>query len=76
MTEIKPGIYKHFKGDTIEVIGTALHSETQEGFVIYRHLTGPHKDEKHYWVRPVSMFNEIVERDGMKKQRFTFISDK
>ncbi len=76
MKEIKTGIYKHFKGDMMEDIGTALHSETQEGFVIYRHLTGENKDEKQYWIRPVSMFNEMVERDGVKMPRFTFVSDK
>ena len=67
---IKPGKYKHFKGDTVEVIGTALHSETLEEFVTYKHLTGKHAGETHYWVRPIKMFLEEVEVEGKKMKRF------
>lgn len=70
---IKPGKYRHFKGDIMEVIGTALHSETQEEFVVYRHVTGARAGETNYWVRPSAMFLETVERDGKKVQRFEYI---
>ena len=53
---VKTGTYRHFKGDTVEVIGEALHSETLEPFVVYRHTTGKHAGEDHYWVRPAKMF--------------------
>ncbi len=75
MAEIKKGIYKHFKGDLMEVIGTGLHSETQEEFVVYHHISGERKDEKYYWVRPVTMFTETVTRDGVTKPRFEYIGD-
>jgi len=70
---IKPGKYRHFKGDTYEVFNTALHSETLEEFVVYRPITGKHANETHLWVRPIKMFLETVERDGKKMPRFEYI---
>ncbi|MBQ6878126.1 MAG: DUF1653 domain-containing protein [Oscillospiraceae bacterium] len=68
---IKPGRYRHFKGNEYEVIGTAKHSETLEEMVVYRALYG----EFGLWVRPASMWEETVERDGKTYQRFTYIGD-
>lgn len=68
---IKPGKYKHFKGNEYEVIGIANHSETMEEMVVYRALYG----EQGLWVRPASMWNETVERDGRTYQRFTYIGE-
>ena len=65
---IKPGKYKHFKGNNYEVIGTATHSETLEAMVIYRPLDG----DDALWVRPQAMWNELVEHDGKLVKRFTF----
>ena len=61
--------YRHFKGNEYEVIGIARHSETDEAMVVYRPLYG----EGGLWVRPASMWNETVERDGQVYQRFTYI---
>ncbi len=69
MDEIKPGHYRHFKGNEYEVIGLARHSETEEELVVYRALYG----DFGLWVRPVSMWNETVERDGKISRRFTYI---
>lgn len=69
MQEIKLGKYRHFKGMEYEVVGLAKHSETLEEMVIYRALYG----EGGLWVRPASMWNETVERNGETFQRFTFI---
>lgn len=66
---IRPGIYRHFKGNQYEVIGTAKHSETMEEMVVYRALYG----EFGLWVRPASMWNETVERDGKVFKRFTYV---
>lgn len=68
---IKPGIYRHFKGNKYQVIGTAKHSETLEEMVVYRALYG----EFGLWVRPASMWEETVERDGKTYQRFTYIGE-
>lgn len=69
MDEIKKGRYRHFKGNEYEVIGTAKHSETLEEYVVYKALYG----EGGLWVRPASMWNETVERDGKTYKRFEFI---
>lgn len=69
--EIKTGKYRHFKGNEYEVIGIAKHSETLEEMVIYRALYG----EGGYWVRPKSMWNEEVTRDGKTFKRFTLIEE-
>ena len=68
---IKPGRYRHFKGKEYEVIGIAKHSESLEEMVVYRQLYGEHG----LWVRPASMWEETVERDGKTYQRFTYIGD-
>ena len=60
MMELKPGRYRHFKGNEYEVIGLATHSETEETVVVYRPLYG----DGALWVRPLAMFTETVERDG------------
>ena len=65
--EIRPGRYRHFKGGEYEVLGMATHSETLEPMVVYRALYG----EWGLWVRPASMWNELVERDGAVRPRFT-----
>lgn len=69
--EIKRGKYRHFKGNEYEVIGNAIHSETGEEMVVYRALYG----EGRLWVRPASMWNETVERDGKNYQRFSYIEE-
>ena len=69
--EIKLGRYRHFKGGEYEVIGIAHHSETMEDMVVYRALYG----ERALWVRPASMWNETVTRDGVTHPRFTYIGD-
>ena len=71
MKSIKPGRYRHFKGKEYEVLGVARHSETEEELVVYRALYG----DFGLWVRPVSMWNETVERDGKTFRRFTYIGE-
>ena len=71
MDEIRPGRYRHFKGKEYEVLGVARHSETEEELVVYRALYG----DFGLWVRPVSLWNETVERDGKTFRRFTYIGE-
>ncbi len=65
------GIYRHFKGNLYQAVAVARHSETREEMVVYRALYGEHG----LWVRPLSMFLEIVERDGARFPRFDFTGE-
>lgn len=47
----------------------ATHSETMEPMVVYRALYG----KRGIWVRPASMWNEMVTRDGVSAPRFTYV---
>ncbi len=67
--ELKPGKYRHFKGNYYELIGTARHSETLEPMVVYRALYG----EGGLWVRPAAMWSETVNKDGYQGPRFQFV---
>ena len=68
---VKPGTYKHFKGGIYRVIGEAKNSESQQMMVIYVSVDYPDV----LWVRPLSMWNENVDRDGYEGPRFTFFHD-
>lgn len=69
--DIKKGKYRHFKGNEYEVLFIAHHSETMEDMVVYRALYG----EGDVFVRPASMWNETVKRDGYEGKRFVFIGE-
>lgn len=58
--------YRHFKGNDYLVLNIAKHSETLEDYVVYQALYG----DKGIWVRPMSMFEEMVEVNGMPVSRF------
>lgn len=67
--EIKPGKYRHFKGNEYEVLFLAKHTETGEDLVVYRALYGDYG----IWCRPASMWSETVERDGKIYKRFEYL---
>jgi len=71
MEDIKPGKYRHFKGKEYEVLFLARHSETEEELVVYRALYGDFS----VWVRPASMWDEHVEKDGYSGPRFVPVED-
>jgi hypothetical protein len=70
-TEIKPGCYRHFKGNEYKVLHIAKHSETLEDMVVYQALYG----DFGIWVRPASMWNETVEHNGKLVKRFEFCGE-
>jgi hypothetical protein len=69
--EIRQGRYRHFKGNEYMVLHIAKHSETLEPMVVYQALYG----EMGIWVRPASMWNEIVEHNGKTVRRFEYCGE-
>ena len=69
MSDLKPGRYRHYKGNEYTVIGVARHSETEEELVVYR----KEYDDHGLWVRPREMFEETVVVDGHSLPRFDYL---
>ncbi|KUJ84274.1 DUF1653 domain-containing protein [Microbulbifer flavimaris] len=63
------GIYRHYKGQLYEVLEVARHSESGEQLVVYRALYGDYG----VWARPLSMFTETVEHNGVTEGRFVLL---
>lgn len=63
--------YRHFKGNEYLVLHLAKHSETEEAMVVYQALYGA----REIWVRPLSMFLDEKEIDGVRIKRFVEIED-
>ena len=73
MTELKLGVYRHFKGGEYRVTATAKHSETLEDLVVYEPLYD--NSIAKVWVRPLDNFLGEKEVDGQKVKRFTFLRE-
>lgn len=77
---MKPGIYRHYKGNDYQVIGLAHHVDTRETLILYKALN-PCPDLEQdvglypFFVRSSDEFNSPVFVDGMQKQRFEFIRE-
>lgn len=71
MEEPKPGVYRHFKGNFYRLLCVAEHSETREKLVIYQALYG----ERGMWARPLAMWSEPVQRDGVTVPRFAYVGE-
>lgn len=71
---MRPGIYKHSKsGNLYRVHFVAKHTETKEDVVVYETLYDNPVGK--YWVRPVALFEEIVEIRGEHVPRFAYQGD-
>jgi len=70
--ELKKGQkWRHYKGETYEIVGLGLHSETLEEMVIYKSLYEKENFPKGtIWIRPKKMWFEEVEWEGKKVKRF------
>lgn len=69
---MKLGKYQHFRNKQFyEVVAVAIHTETREEMVVYKSLYAT--DDYPYgqlWVRPKTMFTELVDSDGQTVPRF------
>lgn len=73
---VRPGLYRHFKGGTYEVLFTAEHSETGESLVIYRFaLPGVPNEGGRRYARPEKSFRESVRvgSGSVKTPRFLYL---
>jgi len=74
---MKLGRYRHYKGRSYEVLGLAMHSETNEKMVLYRPLYAcPELHDEYgpdpWFVRPYAMFHEQVVVGGRSVPRFEY----
>lgn len=73
---IKPGIYRHYKGNFYEVFGVERHTETGEQLVSYRTLYAENEKGIQFgkrYARPLGMFKDEVLVDETPTQRFTYV---
>ena len=66
------GIYQHYKGPYYEVLDLVRHSETEEWLVLYRTCYG----ERGLWVRPLTMFVELVATAAGERPRFVWVCER
>ena len=71
LPEVRPGRYRHYKGNEYLVLALARHSESEEELVVYRCDYG----DRSWWVRPRAMFQETVEVAGRTVPRFEWIAE-
>jgi hypothetical protein len=71
MKDVLSGVYRHYTGLIVFVIGVARHSETEEKFVIYIPLGA--KAGPRLTIRPLEMFFSDIEVSGKKQKRFEYI---
>ncbi len=70
---LKLGKYQHFKGAYYQVLHIAKDSETEEEIVVYQPLYDDKQGERHIWVRPLTNFSQMIEREGKITTRFSYI---
>lgn len=65
------GIYQHYRGDTYKVLAVSRHSEDLSWYVVYEALYD--NEVSKIWHRPLAMFLEEIDVNGVRRQRFTLV---
>lgn len=71
---LEKGLYKHYKGNTYEVVDIVLHTESSEWMVLYKANSPQFFDgnkQEVLFVRPYEMFIESVTYQNQLVPRFT-----
>ena len=74
--ELQHGIYRHYKGETYQVIDVVLHTETQDWMVLYQAYSYSFQDKQKgevLFVRPFTMFVETISIKSEVVKRFEYI---
>ena len=73
-SELRRGVYRHYKDKLYMVLGTVTHSETEDVMVLYAPM---HQEagSARLWVRPLAMFTGTVETEAGSVPRFAFVED-
>lgn len=64
-------VYKHYKGDSYEIIGMAIHSNEDVWMVVYKPLY--ENADAELFTRPLSDWGEDVEWNGEVVTRFSLV---
>jgi len=70
---LRLGRYRHYKGKEYCIIAVAKHTETHEDFVFYQALYD--NEISQLWVRPLTMFMEMVGVEGKRVPRFEYVGE-
>jgi len=62
-------VYKHFKGMKVLITAIAMHTETEEPLVIYKH-------DDNYFARPLEMFLSTVDKEKYPEVKQTYRLEK
>ncbi len=76
MAQVPAGaIFEHYKGKKYRVLSVGRHSETLVLFVVYEALYNSEFGENSVWIRPLEMFLENVNVNGIETPRFRKIEE-
>ncbi len=64
-------VYRHYKGDSYEVIGLAIHSNDDIWMVVYKPLY--ENADAEMFTRPLAEWRSEMEWEGKTVQRFSLI---
>jgi hypothetical protein len=67
----KGEVYKHYKGDSYEVVGLAIHSNDDIWMVVYKPLY--ENADAELFTRPLQNWRNLIEWDGKEVERFSLM---